>query len=91
MADIRYIMYLIYCRYDYIRRLFKIRSIFNRKKDFGILNTLVFVNIGAVGVFFSLKALIITLYIPLFTSLFSFIPVNNMINKIDPISMIEKV
>ena len=56
-----------------------------------IVNTMVFVNIGGIGVFFSLKALLITLYIPLFTSLFTFIPVNNMINKLDPITMIEKV
>lgn len=56
-----------------------------------IVNTMVFVNIGGIGVFFNLKALIITLYIPLFTSLFTFIPVNNMINKIDPILMIERV
>jgi putative ABC transport system permease protein len=56
-----------------------------------IVNTMVFINIGGIGVFFSFKALVITLYIPLFISLFTFIPVNNMINKIDPILMIEKV
>ncbi|MDP4089151.1 MAG: FtsX-like permease family protein [Bacillota bacterium] len=44
---------------------------------------------GAEGVVFDLKALIISLYLPLFTTLFTVIPVNLMINKLDPINMVE--
>lgn len=45
---------------------------------------------GSVGVVFDIAAFIISLYIPLFTALFTVVPINIMINKLDPISMIEE-
>lgn len=45
---------------------------------------------GSIGIIFDLGAFIISLYIPLFTALFTVIPINLMINKLDPISMIEE-
>ncbi|AGK98079.1 ABC transporter permease [Clostridium pasteurianum] len=44
---------------------------------------------GAVGVVLYSKAFIVSLYVPLFTILFTIIPINIMINKLDPIKMIE--
>lgn len=49
----------------------------------------IFESIGAVGVVFNKKAFIVSLYIPLFTTLFTIIPINAVINKLDPIDMIE--
>ncbi|WML33629.1 FtsX-like permease family protein [Clostridium sp. OS1-26] len=49
----------------------------------------IFENIGAVGVVFDGKAFLVSLYIPLFTTLFTIVPVNEMINKLNPIGMIE--
>jgi putative ABC transport system permease protein len=49
----------------------------------------IFERVGAVGVVFDKKALFVSLYVPLFTTLFTIIPINTMINKIDPINMIE--
>lgn len=45
---------------------------------------------GAQGFLYTKKGLIISLFIPLFTILFSIIPINNLISKLDPIKMIEK-
>lgn len=45
---------------------------------------------GAVGVVFDLKAFIIALYIPMFTAVFTIVPINVMISKLDPINMIEE-
>jgi ABC-type lipoprotein release transport system permease subunit len=61
---------------------------------FGILNSALlnngaFKSVGAISIYFSSKAFLIALYIPLFTTLFTLIPVNRMINKLDPIVMIE--
>lgn len=50
-----------------------------------------FTSIGAISVFFCSKAFLIALFIPLFTTLFIFIPVNRMINNLDPIIMIEGI
>ncbi|MBU3143379.1 ABC transporter permease [Clostridium sp. CF012] len=47
--------------------------------------------IGGVSVHFSIKALLMALYVPLFTTLFTLIPVNRMIGKLDPIVMIEEI
>ena len=44
---------------------------------------------GLVGTVFNVKAFIVAAYIPLFTSLFTIIPINLIINKLDPINMIE--
>lgn len=49
----------------------------------------IFENIGAVGVVFDGKAFLVSLYIPLFTTLFTIVPINEMINKLNPIGMIE--
>lgn len=56
-----------------------------------LINDGAFRAVGAVSVYFSLKAFLIALYIPLFTTLFTLIPVNRMINKLDPIVMIEGI
>lgn len=45
---------------------------------------------GAEGFLYTPKGLIVSLFVPLFTILFSVIPINNLINKLDPIKMIEK-
>lgn len=45
---------------------------------------------GSVGIVFNLAAFIISLYIPLFTALFTVVPINIMISKLDPIGMIEE-
>ncbi len=45
---------------------------------------------GADGCLFTMKGLIVASFIPMFTILFSIIPINNLINKLDPIRMIEK-
>ncbi|MBC8059059.1 MAG: ABC transporter permease [Clostridiaceae bacterium] len=63
---------------------------------FGVLVSFLFTNVaftavGAIGVFFGAKAFLIGLFIPLFTTLFTLIPVNRMINKLDPIVMIEGI
>ncbi|MBC2581741.1 ABC transporter permease [Clostridium sp. DJ247] len=49
----------------------------------------IFENVGALGVVFDEKAVLVSLYIPLFTTLFTVVPINAMINKLDPIDMIE--
>ncbi|MBV7275380.1 FtsX-like permease family protein [Clostridiaceae bacterium UIB06] len=49
----------------------------------------IFESIGAVGVVYDKKALLVSLYVPLFTILFTIVPINGMINKLDPIDMIE--
>lgn len=49
----------------------------------------IFERVGAVGVVFDEKALLVSLYVPLFTTLFTVVPINAMINKLDPIDMIE--
>lgn len=49
----------------------------------------IFEQVGAVGVVFDKKALFVSLYVPLFTTLFTVVPINAMINKLDPIDMIE--
>lgn len=49
-----------------------------------------FESIGAVGVYFYVKAVVMSLLAPLLTSLFTLIPVYRMIDRIDPISIIEK-
>lgn len=45
---------------------------------------------GADGCLFTMKGLIVAFFIPMFTILFSIIPINNLINRLDPIRMIEK-
>lgn len=45
---------------------------------------------GSIGIIFDIGAFIISLYIPLFTALFTVVPINIIINKLDPISMIEE-
>lgn len=45
--------------------------------------------IGAIGVSFDPKALVISTFIPLFITLFTIVPINVMINRLDPINMIE--
>lgn len=49
-----------------------------------------FKDVGAVGVYFYGKAVVMSLIAPLLTSLFTLIPVYRMIGRIDPISIIEK-
>lgn len=56
-----------------------------------LINDGAFKSVGGVSVCFSSKAFLIALYIPLFTTLFTLIPVNRMINKLDPIVMIEGI
>lgn len=46
--------------------------------------------VGCKGFLYSAKGLIEGTLVPLFTILFSIIPINNLINKLDPIKMIEK-
>lgn len=49
----------------------------------------IFQSAGAVGVVFDKKALVVSLYIPLFTILFTIVPINAVINTLNPIDMIE--
>lgn len=56
-----------------------------------LLNDGAFGAVGAVSIYFSSKAFLMALYVPLFTTLFTLIPVNRMINKLDPIVMIEGI
>jgi ABC-type lipoprotein release transport system permease subunit len=56
-----------------------------------VVNYLFFGRIGAVSVIFDFKAFMTALYIPMFTTLFTLVPVNRMISKLDPINMIEGV
>jgi putative ABC transport system permease protein len=63
---------------------------------FGILGSLylsraVFIASGGIGVVFYNKAFLMALFIPLFTTLFTLVPVNRMITRLDPINMIEGV
>ena len=63
---------------------------------FGVLFSFLITNaaftaVGAIAVIFCAKAFIIAAFIPLFTTLFTLIPVNRMINKLDPIVMIEAI
>ncbi|WP_461205487.1 FtsX-like permease family protein [Clostridium sp. DL1XJH146] len=45
---------------------------------------------GIDGFLYAKKGIIMSSFVPLFTILFSIIPINVMINKLDPIKMIEK-
>ena len=56
-----------------------------------LINDGAFGAVGGVSVYFSSKAFLMALYIPLFTTLFTLIPVNRMISKLDPIVMIEGI
>jgi len=56
-----------------------------------LINDGAFGAIGAVSVHFSSKGFFMALYVPLFTTLFTLIPVNRMISKLDPIVMIEGI
>ena len=56
-----------------------------------LINDGAFGAVGGVSVHYSSKAFLMALYIPLFTTLFTLIPVNRMISKLDPIVMIEKI
>ena len=63
---------------------------------FGVLasffvNNASFNAVGAVAVYFYSRAFIVALFVPLFTTLFTLVPVNRMINKLDPIIMIEGI
>jgi putative ABC transport system permease protein len=49
-----------------------------------------FEDVGAVGVYFYGKAILMSLIAPLSTTLFTLIPVYSMIGRIDPITIIEK-
>ncbi|HEY5561118.1 MAG TPA: ABC transporter permease [Clostridiaceae bacterium] len=46
--------------------------------------------LGVRGFLFTTKGFVVAILVPLFTILFSIIPINNLINKLDPIKMIEK-
>lgn len=56
-----------------------------------LINDAAFRSVGGVAVYFSVKAFLMALYVPLFTTLFTLIPVNRMISKLDPIVMIEQI
>ncbi|MBW9145527.1 FtsX-like permease family protein [Clostridium sp. CM027] len=56
-----------------------------------LINNGAFGAVGGVSVHYSSKAFLMALYIPLFTTLFTLIPVNRMISKLDPIVMIEGI
>jgi ABC-type lipoprotein release transport system permease subunit len=56
-----------------------------------LINDGAFGVVGGVTVYFSIKAFLMALYVPLFTTLFTLIPVNRMISKLDPIVMIEGI
>jgi putative ABC transport system permease protein len=45
---------------------------------------------GARGFLYTTKGFVVSVFVPLFTILFSIIPINNLVNKLDPIKMIEK-
>lgn len=45
---------------------------------------------GVSGLLYTNKGLIMAMIVPMFSILFSIIPINNLINKLDPIKMIEK-
>lgn len=45
---------------------------------------------GARGFLYTAKGFVVSVFVPLFTILFSIIPINNLVNKLDPIKMIEK-
>jgi ABC-type antimicrobial peptide transport system permease subunit len=45
---------------------------------------------GVTGVLFTNKGFVVSTFVPMFTILFSIIPINTLINKLDPIKMIEK-
>lgn len=49
-----------------------------------------FKDVGAVGVYFYGKAVLMSLIAPVSTALFTLLPVGRMIGRIDPISVIEK-
>lgn len=55
-----------------------------------ILSKVLWEPCGAKGFLFTNKGIIVSSFIPLFTILFSIIPINIMINNLDPIKMIEK-
>lgn len=56
-----------------------------------VINDGAFGAVGGVSIHFSSKAFLMALYIPLFTTLFTLIPVNRLISKLDPIVMIEGI
>jgi len=56
-----------------------------------LINNGAFKAAGAIARYYCTKAFIVSLYIPIFTTLFTLIPVNRMISKLDPITMIEQV
>lgn len=56
-----------------------------------LINNGAFKSAGAVAVYYCSKAFIISLYVPIFTTLFTLIPVNRLISKLDPITMIEQI
>jgi putative ABC transport system permease protein len=56
-----------------------------------LISMAIFESVGAIPVVFCFKALFISLFIPLFTALFTLVPVNRMINSLDPIVMIEGI
>lgn len=56
-----------------------------------LINDGAFGAVGGVSIHFSSKAFLMALYIPLFTTLFTLIPVNRLISKLDPIVMIEGI
>jgi len=56
-----------------------------------LINDGAFKAVGGVAAYFSLKAFLMGFYVPLFTTLFTLIPVNRMISKLDPIVMIEGI
>lgn len=45
---------------------------------------------GVKGCLYTNKSFVVGLFVPIFTTLFTIIPINNLINKLDPIKMIEK-
>lgn len=55
-----------------------------------VLAKILWAPLGVKGFIFTPKGLIVSMLIPIFTILFSIIPINNLINKLDPIKMIEK-
>ena len=56
-----------------------------------LINNGAFKAAGALARYSSSKAFIVSLYIPIFTTLFTLVPVNRMISKLDPITMIEQI
>lgn len=55
-----------------------------------LINRGLWSKVGANGLLFTSKGFVVAIFVPMFTILFSIIPINNLINKLDPIKMIEK-